>query len=208
MKNLSTFLIVLFFCTSSYSQEKDDFSNTLSGEFGINQHGTGDIRGYTFGLRFNKSINKRFDLIIGFEGNLNDSKDSSFIWEDPDGNVYDSTPHDVIAGIQLSTGIGFNIVNSKRNKFGINPSVFARYQANSMFDTTITDYPILTGYPVPIRTYIREEKGNTTTVGGAIRLYYNYKINNKYFVGLNPGFQLDFNGDTMLFTTLAFGLNL
>jgi hypothetical protein len=207
MKNLLTFTFILIFGTTCYSQ-KQELPNTLSGEFGINQHGTGDILGYTYGFKFSKPLNRTFDLIIGFEGNLNDVKASSFIWEDPNGNLYDSTPHDVIAGFQLSAGIGLNIINSRKNKLGINPSIFGRYQADSMFSTTVTDYPILTGYPVPIRTYIREEPGNTTTAGGSFRLYYNYKISSNYFLGFNPGFQADLNGDTMLFATLSFGFNL
>ena len=207
IKKLYISLLIIFTSLNIYSQN-DKYSYSISGEFGLNQHGTGDIKGFTYGLKFNKFLNKRFDLIIGFEGNLNDNRDEIFIWEDPDGNTYDSTPHNVIAGIQLSGGVGFNIINSSRNKFGLNPSIFARYQADSMFNTTITDYPILTGYPVPIRTYIREEPGNAWSAGVLLRLYYNYKINGKYLLGINPGFQYDTNEDTMIFLTTSLGINL
>jgi len=209
MKFKNQYLSILFtFIYLNLFSQNDVHSYSLSAEFGFNQHGTGDIKGLSYGLKFNKFLSKRFDLIIGFEGNLNDSSDAIFIWEDPNGNFYDSTPHNVISGIQLSSGIGFNIVNSNRNKFGINPSIFGRYQADSMFSTTITDYPILTGYPVPIRTYIREEPGNIWSAGVLVRLFYNYKIKEKYLIGINPGFQYDTNEDTMIFTTLSFGINL
>lgn len=206
-KNLQFIILFIFTSVNIYSQN-NEYSYSLSGEFGFNQHGTGDIKGFTYGLKFNKFLSKKFDLIIGFEGNLNDSRGDIFTWEDPNGNIYDSTPHNVITGIQLSGGIGFNIINSSRNKFGINPSVFGRYQADSMFNTTITDFPILTGYPVPIRTYIREEPGNIWSAGALVKLYYNYKINGKYLIGLNPGFQYDTNEDTMIFITLSLGINL
>lgn len=206
-KNLLVLFFILFLSTKFYSQEPQH-KNTLSAEFGINQHGTGDINGFSYGLKFNHPLSKTFDLILGFEGNLNDSKGSAFFFDDPNGNTYDSTPHNVIAGLQINAGIGLNILNSKKHKFGLNPNIFGRYQALSAFSTIITDYPALTGYPIPIRTYIREEPGNTTTLGASVKIFYNYRINEKLFVGLNPGFQVDFNGDTMIFTTLAFGITL
>lgn len=205
---LPTILICLFlFSFNCFSQNVIEQS-TVSAEFGRNMHGTGDISGFNFGLRFNKYLNKRFDLITAFEANLNDSAATPFIWEDPNGNVYDSTLHDVLAGFQLNIGLGFNIINSNKHKFGINPSVYGRYQANSVLGDRIIDYPILTGYPVPIRYLIRNEPGRTYAIGGSIRLYYNYRINSKYFVGVNPGFQNDSRGDTMLFITLSFGISL
>ncbi len=207
---MKSILTISFFLISTYlfAQNIDNNSYSISAEFGRNMHGSGDIMGYQYGLRLNKYLNKRFDLIIAFEGNLNDSKGTPFIWEDPDGNKYDSTLHDVIAGFQLNLGIGFNIINSNKHKFGINPSIFGRYQATSILGTRITDYPILTGYPVPIRYLIREEPGRIQTIGGQVRLFYDYKINSNYLIGINAGFQTDSNEDTILFTTLSFGLNL
>ncbi len=205
MKN-KILLFILFLTLTSINFYGQNSNNSLSADFGVNMHGSGDIRGYQYGLRYNHFLSKTFDLIIAFEANLNDSQDYEFIWEDPDGNEYDSTLHDVIAGMQINLGIGLNIINTNKHQFGLNPSVFFRYQATSILATTITDFPALTGYPVPIRYLIREEPGNTTAVGGSIRLFYNYKFNSKYFAGINPGFQLDSNGDTILFGTLSFGI--
>lgn len=174
----------------------------------MNRHGTGDITGYSYGLRVHKPISKRFDLIASFEANLNDGEDTPFIWEHPNGNIYDSTIHDVLAGFQLNAGIGFNFINSNRHKFGINPSFFGRYQADSYFGESTIDYPTLTGLPYPIRYLIRHEPGRAYSVGGSLRLYYHYKIKDKFLLGINPGFQTDTNGDTMLFLTLSFGLFL
>ena len=204
------FFTLSFFIISTccFSQSSINSGYNLSAEIGRNMHGTGDIMGFQYGLRLNKYLNKTFDLIIAFEGNLNDSEASSFIWEDPDGNEYNSTLHDVIAGFQLNIGIGLNIVNSNNHKFGINPSIFGRYQANSKMGTQITDYPILTGYPVPIRYLIREEPGRVQTIGGQFRIFYNYKIYSKYFIGINSGFQTDSNEDTILFGTLSFGIHI
>ena len=192
----------------SLNASGQEYRNSLSAEFGPNMHGTGDIKGIQYGLRYNRFLNKRFDLIVAFEANLNDSPGELYIWEDPEGNEYDGTLHNVIAGIQLNVGIGFNIINSDRHKFGLNPSIFIRYQANSLFNTTVIDFPTLTGYPVPIRTLLRDEPGNTYAAGGSLRLFYNYKINSKYFLGINPGFQTDSEEDTILFGTLSFGINL
>lgn len=198
-------LLLLFSSSYFYGQESD---NSLTAEFGMNMHGSGDIKGLQYGARYNHFLSKRFDFILSFEANLNDSRDNLFIWNDPDGNEYDSTLHDVIAGMQLNLGVGLNILNTQKHQLGVNPSILFRYQATSIMGTTITDYPPITGYPVPIRYLIREEPGNTYAVGGSIRLFYNYKLSAKYFIGINPGFQLDSNGDTILFSTLSFGIRL
>lgn len=207
---MRTFILLfnLLLVLISFNVYGQDSKNSLSAEFGKNMHGTGDMIGFQYGLRYNYFLSKRFDLIIAFEANLNDSRDNLFIWEDPDGNEYDSTLHDVLAGMQLNFGIGLNIVNTQKHQFGLNPSIFFRYQADSQLGTKITDYPPLTGYPVPIRYLIREEPGNTYAAGGSIRFFYNYKFSAKYFIGINPGFQLDSNEDTILFSTLSFGIRL
>lgn len=207
MKSHIILICLLFFSYGCFSQNLNE-QNTLSAEFGGNIHGTGDISGFNYGLRFNKYLNKSFDLIIAFEANLNDREDFPFIWEDPRGKIHDSTLHDVLAGFQMNFGIGLNFINSRKNKFGINPSIFGRYQANSALGDREIQYPIVTGFPVPIRYLDRNEPGRTYAIGYSVRLYYNYRINSKYFVGVNPGFQNDSRGDTMLFTTLIFGLNL
>ncbi|MBZ9629752.1 hypothetical protein LB465_03090 [Salegentibacter sp. LM13S] len=201
--------LFLFITSISFAQEQTP-KNPVSiiGEFGINKHGTGDMSGYLYGLRVHKPISKKFEIIASFEANLNDGEDSPFIWEDPNGNIYDSTLHDVLAGFQLNAGIGFNFINSKRSKFGVNPSIFGRYQTNSVFSESSIDYPIITGMPFPIRYLIRHEPGRTYAVGGSIRLYYHYKINDRFLLGINPGLQTDSQGDTMLFTSLSFGIFL
>lgn len=201
-------ILCLFLVLTSINGYSQDSKNRLSAEFGINMHGTGDMKGYQYGLRYNHFLSKSFDFIIAFEANLNDHSDKLFIWEDPDGNEYDSTLHDVLAGMQLNFGIGINLFNTQRHQFGLNPSIFFRYQADSQVDTIITDFPPITGYPVPIRYLIRESPGNTYAAGGSVRFFYNYKFSSKYFVGINPGFQLDSNEDTILFSTLSFGIRL
>lgn len=180
---------------------------SIIAEFGLNKHGTGDQTGFLYGLRVHTPISKRFEIIAAFEANLNDSEDTPFFGEGLNGNSFDGTLHDVLAGFQINGGIGFNLINSNRSKLGINPSIFGRYQANSALSTNI-DYPIITGYPLPIRSLIREESGRTYAIGASIRLYYHYKISDKFLLGISPGFQTDSQDDTMLFTTLMLGLNL
>lgn len=206
---IKTLIALFFFITTfSFAQEKIS-KNPISilAEFGINKHGTGDQTGFLYGLRVHKPISRKFEIIASFEANLNDSKDLPFVGEDLNGNTFDGTLHNVLAGFQLNAGIGLNLINSTRSKFGINPSVFGRYQANSALSTNI-DFPTITGYPTPIRSLIREEPGRTFAVGGSIRLYYHFKISDKLLFGISPGFQTDSQGDTMLFTTLMLGLNL
>lgn len=206
MKKLITLFILIW--SFSFAQEKStDFPVSIIAEFGLNRHGTGDMTGYTYGLRVHNPLSKRFDLIAAFDANLNDKEDLPYTGEDLNGNQYDGTLHNVLAGFQLNLGIGFNLINNSKHKLGINPSIFGRYQANSSLSVNV-DYPIITGYPVPIRSLIRDESGRTYAVGGSIRLYYHYQISDKLLLGISPGFQTDSQDDTMLYTTLMFGLNL
>lgn len=206
MKKL--FVLFLFITSFSFAQEeKQDQPVSIIAEFGGNVHGSGDISGFSYGLRAHKPISKRFDFIVAFEANLNDREDFPFFGEDLVGNTYDGTLHDVLAGFQLNFGIGFNFINSGKSKFGINPSVFGRYQADSSLGRE-TLYPIVTGYPDPIRVLKRDEPGRTYAIGYSVRLYYHYKISDKFLIGISPGFQNDSNGDTMLLSTFSFGIFL
>lgn len=206
MKKL--FFLFYIITSISFAQEKKSGQQfSIIADFGLNRHGTGDISGYSYGLRLHKPVSKKLDLIVAFEANLNDDKDLPFTVEDLNGNIDDGTLHDVLAGFQLNFGIGFNIVNNEKHKFGLNPSVFGRYQANSALSTNI-DFPAITGFPVPIRTLTRNDPGRTYAVGYSVRLYYHYKISDQFLVGISPGFQNDSRGDTMILTTLMFGLNL
>ncbi|TVZ25428.1 hypothetical protein JM83_0340 [Gillisia sp. Hel_I_86] len=206
MKKL--FLLFLFITSLTFAQENiSDQQVSIIGEFGLNRHGTGDITGFSYGLRVHKPLSEKFDFIVAFEANLNDRKDTPFFGEDLGGNTYDGTLHDVLAGFQLNFGVGYNFINNNKSKFGINPSVFGRYQANSALGSEILN-PIVTDYPLPIRVLSRYEKGSTYAIGYSVRLYYHYKISDKFLIGISPGFQNDSQGDTMLLTTLMFGLNL
>ena len=207
MKYYLNFIIFLFSSLIAFSQSTNK-ETSLSVEFGRNIHGSGDIPGFQFGLRYNQSLNKRFDLIIAAEGNINDNEARPFTWEDGRGNTFDGTIHNVIAGFQLNVGVGLNIVNSSKHKFGFNPSIHGRYQATSLFDALIIDYPILTGLDFPIRFEIREQPGRTLALGWSGRLYYHYRFSSKHLAGLNVGIQNDTNGDTIMLATLSFGWRL
>ncbi len=202
MKNFLPLFTIFLACNLTISQNLND---DIFFELGYSRNGSGDIRGYKFGLNYSSPINKNFDFNLGFYGTLNDSEEIPFIFETPDGDVINSTQHYVIGGMQLHLGLGLNFINTSKHKFGIKPDAILRYQATSLFDQEITDYPALTGYPVPIRFLIREEPGRTLSFGGSFALLYQYKFSSRYFLGLNPGIQFDTNGDTLIFSTISIG---
>lgn len=203
MKNFIA-LFVLFLTWNLVNSQ--NLNDEISFEFGYTHHGSGDVTGFKFGTNYSRSFHKNFDLNIGFYGTINDSEEPvPLIFETTDGQLVNSTQHYVIGGMQLNLGIGFNLINTSKHKFGIKPDAILRYQATSIFDQQITDYPGLTGFPLPIRYLIREEPGRTLSLGGSVALLYQYKFNLKYFVGLNPGMQFDTNGDTIIFSTISIG---
>lgn len=202
------FLLIIFITFNSFSQTTpNSFSenSAIVFHFGTGIHGTGDTPGFNYGFNYKSFFQKNLFWNVGFEGTLHDSKQRAFIWEAPNGNVFDSTLHDVTAGFQLVLGIGYHIINSTHHKFGINLNALGRYQASSLNDLQETQYPLLTGYPVPIRFIINTTPSRTLAFGGAIKLFYDYKFENKYSIGLMGAFQMDTNGDVIPYAAIRLG---
>lgn len=130
-----------------------------------------------------------------------------FIWEDQNGNVFDSTLHDVTAGFQLVLGIGYHIVNSTHHKFGINLNALGRYQATSLDYVREIQYPMITGFPVPIRFIYNTDSQphRTIALGGAVKIFYDYKFKNNFTIGLMGAFQMDTNGDVIPYAAIRLG---
>lgn len=204
------FLLLVLISFNSFSQSSpDSFSNNsaIVFHFGRGINGSGDIPGYSYGFNFKSFFTKNIFWNVGFEGTLHDTEQRPFIWEDENGNVYNSTLHDVIGGFQLVFGIGYHIINSTHHKFGINLNTFGRYQATSVNYSQEIQYPALTGFPVPIRFIFNPESQpeRTIALGGAFKIFYDFKFNNNFTIGLMGAFQTDTNGDAIPYAAIRLG---
>lgn len=210
MKNLIT--ICLLVCSVFINAQTEDTPDlkkeTFHVYFGRSFHGSGDIRGFAYGLVYERSISKRWITSLSFDSSLNDSEQRLFIFEDPNGNIINSTQHDVVAGFQLTAGLGYRFINNKRHRFALHPGILFRYQASSLNDIETTLFPGITGFPIPIRIIENYEQNRTFAVGGALRLHYDYVFNSKYILGLQGAWQIDTNGDAFAHWGLRFGVTL
>lgn len=206
MKKYIFSFLFLIASIQTFGQNIDRPTSFISFHFGLNKHGTGDMSGYSYGTNYEIFLGNKWFVNIGFEGTLNDDKGLAFIWKDPaDGYSYNSTLHYVTGGFQLLIGGGFNFINNRNHRFGINPNIFGRFQVTSLNDVESILYPPLTGFPVPIKFIYNTTPSRTFAFGGALKLFYDYKFNNNYTIGLMGGFQIDTNGDTIRYAAIRLG---
>ncbi len=203
MRVFTSILFVVFYIVSTTAQQEKPAYLEFS--FGRSQHGSGDIPGFHYGFNYGEQFGKRFFWQLGFEGTINDMPDFLLFYELPNGEIVDASLHTVIAGYQLTTGVNYNFIQSTRHELGLALLPLFRYQATSLSDAYDTLFPALTNLPFPVRNIFRFEPGRTFSVGGSVRLQYQFNFSEKYYVGLFGAFQTDTNGDTLPHYSLRIG---
>jgi len=161
-------LISLFGCLIVHAQEsleKNIKDNTLLFYGGISIHGSGDIPGFGYGFVFEQTFSPNWLWSLSFDSNLNDSEQLPFIFEDQFGNTINSTQHNVIAGFQITSGVGYRFINKSKHRFALHPGLILRYQASSLNDVETTLFPALTNFPIPIRIIENYNDNSTWAVG-------------------------------------------
>lgn len=207
-KNILTIIVFLSFTVLNAQKTSNDHPASVQINLGRSFSGTGDTMGFHFGFVHTNNFANKFNWFLGLEGTLHDDESNQLFFEDSNGKVANGTLHDVTGGLQLLAGIAYNFIHNTHHDFGIGLGAVFRYQATSINDIIYTFYPVATGFPVPVRVIINEEKQRTYSPGGTFRIHYNYKINNKYFVGFTGGTQFDTNDDVISYATLNIGFLL
>lgn len=189
------------------SDKENKFSNSeFLAFFGLGQHGTGDLPGYSYGLHLNTLMGEsQLFWIIGFEGSLHNQKQLPFYFDDSNGEEFDGTLNDVTGGFQLSMGLGIDFLQSKKNSLSISLNPLIRYQSTSINYYQEIQYPALTGYPMPIRIIYNKEDQTTIAVGGALQLAYDHYLSKTIFLGAMGSFQMDTNEDTLYYAAFRIG---
>ncbi len=161
--------------------------------------------GFSYGIGYEQNFGKNWLWSLSFDSSLNDSEDLPFLFEDPRGNIINSTLHDVTAGFQLTT-CGYRFINKTKYRLALHPGFFLRYQATSLNDSLEILFPGLTGFPIPIRIIENYNDNSTWAVGGVMRFQYDYLIKTKYLLGLQLAWQTDTNGNAISHLALRFGM--
>lgn len=202
------FILCCFFSHLANAQliTEEPQGNSVQFYFGRGIHGSGDISGFAYGLNYERDFHKRWFWNLSFDSSLFDDQATPFIFEDQNGTIINSTQHRVISGFQLTLGTGYRFINNERHRLSLNPGVVLRYQASSLNDIETTLFPIITGFPIPIRVIENFQNNRTVAVGGVLRVNYDYLIKSKYLIGIQGGWQVDSNEDTIAHTAIRFGL--
>ena len=197
--------LILFLLLSISTSAQNPLRSSTEIAFGRSTHGTGDLPGYYLGFQFDIPISSKFYWYLGMEATLNDAPDFPLFYEEPNGTMQNATLHFVTSGLQLIGGGGYRFVNTEKHEFGLSLNPLFRYQATSISDVIGTIYPAATGLPIPIRVIVSETPYRTYSVGASFKVKYQYKLNEKWQVGLMGGLQSDTNSDTIYYYGLQIG---
>lgn len=198
----NTFRLLVLFSTIICSAQVDQ-RETISLLLGYGMHGSGDLTGYQYAVRYSKDLGTRWSWNLEFGGSLHDAADDTLIYRDDLGNNVDATLHHVIGGLQTGLGVKYSALKTEKHDFGLEIMPLLRYQATSISDIYSTLY--LSDLPFPVRNIVRLEPARTFAVGGSIRLHYSYHISEKYRLGLMGAWQTDTNGDAIATMFLSLG---
>ena len=69
----------------------------------------------------------------------------------------------------MNLGLGYRIIQTSHHHLAITPNIIGRYQATSLNDVEIIQYPALTGFEVPIKFIFNESPQRTLAFGGCFK---------------------------------------
>jgi hypothetical protein len=196
-------VILLLASNSLFSQTKKP-GQKIQVIAGRSSHSTGDIQGISVATEYENYFRKHFSWTIALGGTIHDGFEPLY-YEDSRGRPIDGSFRYTTAGLQISSHFGYNFIRTTKHEFQFRAGGLLRYQSSSYFDDLQINYPIGTGYPVPIIIIENKTPQKTYAAGGSCQLLYNYTFNNNLSVGLLGGFQLDTNGDNISQLSLTIG---
>jgi len=172
---------------------------------GFCKHGSGDMKGGIIGGEYISYLSRKLSLTYNVRATVNSSEDKIIV-HNADGSTTDASIRFTTAGFQFGVNGGLSLVNSTRHEFTIKLGAFGRYQsASNGSDGYSLYYPITTGVPTVLVGYSNITPQETIAVGGIFQLQYSFTFKNGLFLGLQPAFQTDTNGDAIVQGGLVFG---
>lgn len=176
---------------------------------GYSRHGSGDLGGILFGTEYIKYFSNKLSLNFNIRGTINDGKETIVINNTITGSRTDASVRFTTAGVQVGVNGGLSIIRNTRHEFMVSLGGFGRYQSASNGDDGYSIYfPSQTGQPTVLIGYDNRTPQNIFTLGGILQFQYNFTFNNKFYVGLLPGFQTDTNGDAIPQIAVTIGRRL
>ncbi|HMT75896.1 MAG TPA: hypothetical protein PKA77_17615 [Chitinophagaceae bacterium] len=199
MKFILTLLSFVFFINICFSQKQ-----AISLGIGRSIHGTGDMRGWSFSVKYSKKIKKNWYYLAEVGNTIHDGIDYIF-YEYPVGYPVDGSIRYTTAGFQSSFSVGYHIIDTKQFLLSFSIGTLARYQSSSYYDNVVILYEPITNLPYPVILFRNRTPQKTFAVGLSPNVAFQFPISSKHFLELNGSFQFDTNGDNISQLMLSFG---
>jgi hypothetical protein len=204
---LKLFVLIITVCISTEACcQKVLPCNSLQIIGGYARHGSGDLNGVVFGTEYLKYYTTKFSLNYNFRSSINYGKTVLIVNNAIDNRRTDASVRFTTAGIQIGVNAGLSLLRNSRNEIMTSLGVFGRFQSASNGSDGYQIYsPQSTDQPTILIGYDNKTPQQTLSVGAIFQVQYSYTFNNKIFVGLVGGYQVDTNGDTVPQLAIAIG---
>lgn len=195
------YLFFLFYCISIFclSQKNVLPKRSLRFNIGESTHGTGDLKGISFGGAYTHYLKKKTSIEYHFKGTIHDGQDNYAFTRN--GTTYTSNIRENTAGFQVGSLFRYSLIRTKQHEFITAVGVIGRYQSSSLGDNGYgVAYPAGLGLPNDPRIFFVFDNTfpqRLYTIGYMAELSYNYTFNHNWLIGVNAAFQNDNNADAI-----------
>ncbi|MCE7065215.1 hypothetical protein [Dyadobacter sp. CY326] len=205
MKKILLVVVVLLIHISVFGQGIPELPKQIfSANLGTGKSGTGDLYGLMVGFEYEQQFRPKLSWSTEFAMTIHDGEDLLLVQLDNFPRE-DMSYRFTTAGMQLAGKISYHAVRTKNADYGIKLGVAARYQSTSLADDREILFPVLTGYPLPVRILRNTEPQRTIAAVAITQLFARYTFRKNIVVGALAGLQLDTNGD-VIFPQFSFSV--
>lgn len=171
---------------------------------GFSHHGSGDMKGISFGAEYTWYLSHKFSLNINLLGTIHHSRHYYSYTHPTSQTTTDTEVRFTTGGAQLGINAQLSVLRSLHHEILFSLGGFGRYQSASP-DSYSMYPPQATGYPEFLFSLYSFEPHNTFSPGVLLQFHYNFTFNNNMILGLKTGIQTDTNGDLIPQAGLTIG---
>lgn len=181
-----------------FAQKNTLPKRALRFNIGESTHGTGDLKGLSFGTAYTHYLKKKLSLEYHFKGTIHDDQDRYLLFIN--GNLeQDGSVRTTTAGFQLGSLIRYSPLRTSNHEFTLATGPYGRYESSSLGSNGYAARYPSPASPIPriLIEYDHSFPQRIYNIGYMAELSYNYTFKKQLFVGVNAAFQNDTNGDAI-----------
>lgn len=199
MRSICLLLSFYFVSIICIAQKNDLPKKSLRFNIGESTHGTGDLKGISFGTAYTYYWKKKLSIEYHFKGTIHDGQDNYAFTRN--GITYTSNIRENSAGFQVGSLFRYSLVRTKKHELISAAGAFGRYQSSSLGDNGYAVlYPAGLGLQNDPRIFFvfdNQFPQRLYTIGYMAEVSYNYTFKNNWLIGFNAAFQNDNNADAI-----------